>query len=352
MNARLVLGIETSCDDTAVAVVEHGRTALSSRIAAQEIHREYGGVVPELASRAHLDLLNPTVDGALADAGVTLDDLDGIAVTRGPGLLGSLVVGVAYAKALALATRKPLAGVNHIEAHLWACVLDGASPPAPFVGAALSGGHTEFVLVRSFGDYDFYGATRDDAAGEAFDKVAKLLGLGFPGGPVIDRLAVDGDATAFALPRAMLSSGDYDVSFSGIKTAVRQLVDAHGARRDARWLADLCASFQAAVVDTLIAKITRLAADTGARSVVVGGGVGANRALRAALSAACERRGIPAIFPSPGWCTDNGAMIGVVGAWMLERGEIADPTLEPVASLEEMGFARRDGNEAPKAQAV
>ena len=342
MSPRLVLGIETSCDDTAAAVVEHGRTALSSRISSQDIHREYGGVVPELASRAHLDLMNVTVDGALADAGVSFDDLDGIAVTRGPGLLGSLVVGVAYAKALALATRKPLVGVNHIEAHLWACILDGADPPRPFVGAALSGGHTEFVLVRGFGDYDFFGATRDDAAGEAFDKVAKLLGLGFPGGPVIDRLAADGDPAAFALPRAMLTSGDYDVSFSGLKTAVRQIVDAHGSRRDPQWLADLCASFQAAVVETLITKIVRLATDTGARSVVVGGGVGANRALRSALTAACARRGVPAIFPAPKWCTDNGAMIGVVGSWLLGRGEIAEPTLEPVASLEEMGFARRD----------
>ncbi|HKA23398.1 MAG TPA: tRNA (adenosine(37)-N6)-threonylcarbamoyltransferase complex transferase subunit TsaD [Candidatus Eisenbacteria bacterium] len=337
--STLVLGIETSCDDTAAAVIEDGRHALSSIIASQLVHHEFGGVVPELASRAHLDLLGPTVDRALTEARVTLDDVNAIAVTRGPGLLGSLVVGVAYAKALALAADRPLVGVNHIEAHIWAAALDGAEIPAPFVGAALSGGHTEFILAKGFGEYALWGATRDDAAGEAFDKVAKLLGLGFPGGPVIDRLAADGDARAFDFPRAMTESGDYDVSFSGLKTAVRQKIGDRTPPFDPKWLADLCASFQAAVVETLTTKILRLATDTDARAVVVGGGVASNRALRAALAQGCVRLGIPAIFPAPKWCTDNAAMIGLVGSWMLARGEVSGSELEPVANLEEMGFA-------------
>src|SRR5262245_13399137 len=334
-----VLGIETSCDDTAAAVVADGGEAVSSVIASQIVHHEFGGVVPELASRAHLDLLGPTVDRALAEARLSLEDLDAICVTRGPGLLGSLVVGVAYAKALALASGLPLVGVNHIEAHVWAAALDGADIPAPFVGAALSGGHTEFFLAKGFGDYALWGATRDDAAGEAFDKVAKLLGLGFPGGPVIDRLAATGDPRAFDLPRAMVESGDYDVSFSGLKTAVRQRIGDKKPPYDEKWLADLCASFQAAVVETLEAKIVRLASDTGARAVVVGGGVAANRTLRTTLTKACGRIGIPALFPSPKWCTDNAAMIALVGSWMFARGQTAGSELEPVANLEEMNFA-------------
>jgi N6-L-threonylcarbamoyladenine synthase len=341
MTPRLVLGIETSCDDTAVALVRDGREALASVIAAQAVHREFGGIVPELASRAHLDLLGPTLDRALTAAQVRLEDVDALAVTRGPGLLGSLVVGVAYAKALALATGKPLVGVNHIEAHLWAPALDGVDLPLPFVGVALSGGHTEFVLVRGFGDYELRGATRDDAAGEAFDKVGKLLGLGFPGGPAIDRLAARGEARAFDLPRAMAESGDYDVSFSGLKTAVRRLVGERTPPFAEAWLADLCASFQAAVVETLCGKILRLAADAGARAVVVGGGVACNRGLRSTLAAGCERLGIPAVFPAAPWCTDNAAMIALVGAWRLARSGAGDDgaALEPVASLEETGFA-------------
>ncbi len=339
MIPRLVLALETSCDDTAAAVVRDGREALSSAIAAQAIHRDFGGVVPELASRAHLDLLGPTIDRALAEARVGLEEIDALAVTRGPGLLGSLVVGVAYAKALALAADKPLVGVKHVEAHLWAPLLDGQEPPAPFVAAVLSGGHTELVLARGFGDYELRGATRDDAAGEAFDKVGKLAGLGFPGGPPIDRLAAAGDPARFRLPRAMTDSGDYDVSFSGLKTAVRRLVGERTPPFDERWLADLCASFQAALVETLCAKILRLAADTGARAVVVGGGVACNRGLRAALGEGGARLGIPVLLPAARWCTDNAAMIGVVGARRLALGVAPGSDLEPVANLEETGFA-------------
>lgn len=339
MIPRNALGIETSCDDTAAAVVRDGSLPLSSIIAAQTIHQDFGGVVPELASRAHLDLLGPTVRQALAEARLALAEIDAVCVTRGPGLLGSLAVGVGFAKALALAAGKPLVGVNHIEAHLWAAKLDGVELPTPFVGAALSGGHTEFVLVREFGDYELWGSTRDDAAGEAFDKVAKQLGLGFPGGPVIDRLAAAGDAKALDLPRPMTTSGDFDVSFSGLKTAVRYALDGRTPPFDPRWLADVCASFQAAVVDTLSAKILRLAETTGARAVVVGGGVACNRGLRAELARGCARLGIPSIFPSPRWCTDNAAMIALVGSWMLGAGRESGAELEPVANLEDTGFA-------------
>ena len=337
---RLVLAIETSCDDTAAAVVADGRRALSSVIAAQEVHREFGGVVPELASRAHLDLLPRTVERALEEAGCAVEDVDAVCVTRGPGLLGALLVGVAYAKGLALAAGKPILGVNHIESHIWASVLDGADPPRPFVGAAVSGGHSEFLLVRDFGEYEFFGSTRDDAAGEAYDKIGKLLGLGFPGGPAIDRLAAGGNPRSFDLPRAMLDSDDFDVSFSGLKTAVRRTVGERTPPFDGRWLADLCASFQAAVVETLTTKLVRLAHATGAKAIVLGGGVACNLGLRAALADEANALGIPVIFPAPRWCTDNAAMIGVVGARRFDAGERSGDDLEPVATLEEMGFAR------------
>src|SRR5262249_28908794 len=229
--------------------------------------------------------------------------------------------------------------VNHIESHIWAAALDGAEIPTPFVGAALSGGHTEFILAKGFGEYALWGATRDDAAGGAYDKGAKLPGRGVPGGPGIDPPAPDGDPRAFDLPRAMTESGDYDVSFSGLKTAVRKQLGDRTPPFPSQWISELCASFQAAVVDTLTAKILRLAEDTNARGVLVGGGVASNRGLRKTLGAGCDRLGIPAIFPAPKWCTDNAAMIGLVGSWMLERGQIAGSDLEPVANLEEMGFA-------------
>ena len=338
--ARLVLGIETSCDDTSVAVLEDGRTLRAHLIAAQDVHRLYGGVVPELASRAHLELLPRLVARCLSEAQVAAGELTGIAVTRAPGLVGSLVVGVAFARAYGAALGIPVVGVNHIEAHLHAATLEHGASPLPAVALVVSGGHTELVEVRGFGRYRWLGSTRDDAAGEAYDKVAKLLGLGFPGGPVLDRLAGRGNRAAFAFPRPMLDRADLDFSFSGLKTAVALAVGRLGPPPHAETLlADLAASFQAAVVDTLAGKTLRAVDQVGARALGVGGGVAANRELRARLAAGCAERSIPLRLPSSRLCADNAAMIALVGSWMLERGDPADVDLDVVASLEESGLA-------------
>ena len=336
--ARLVLAIETSCDDTSVAVLERGSRLRSHLIATQDIHRLYGGVVPELASRAHLELLPPLVSRALEEAEVGAADLSAIAVTRAPGLVGSLVVGVAFAKAYALGLGIPVVGVNHIEAHLHAATLEHGDSPYPAVALVVSGGHTELVEVRGFGAYRWLGSTLDDAAGEAYDKVAKLLGLGFPGGPAIDRLARAGRRDAFAFPRPMLDRPGFEFSFSGLKTAVLTAVKARTPPIGEPVIADLCASFQAAVVDTLVAKTLRAIAATGARALNMGGGVACNRELRERLAAECEARGIAFRVPSPRLCADNAAMIALVGAWMHERGDSTDLDLDAVASLEESGL--------------
>ena len=336
-----VLGIETSCDDTAAAVVEHrpdGPVLRSNVVAAQGVHLEFGGVVPELASRAHLELLPGVVAQALGEAGLGFGDVDGIAVTRAPGLLGALLVGVCYAKALARALDRPFVGVNHIEAHLLAPLLEGAALELPAVGAVVSGGHSEIFVVHAIGAYSIVGTTRDDAIGEAFDKVAKLLGLGFPGGPVIDGLAADGDPTRFALPRGLAGSGDFDLSYSGLKTAVRRVLETTPAPRDARFTADLCASFQAAAVDALLAKLEAAARAHGARSLLVGGGVACNSRLRAGLAAMGARLGVPAHRPSPRLCADNAAMIALVGGLRLARGERDGFDLEPVPGLDDSGL--------------
>ncbi|MEO6461772.1 MAG: tRNA (adenosine(37)-N6)-threonylcarbamoyltransferase complex transferase subunit TsaD [Candidatus Eisenbacteria bacterium] len=336
-----VLGIETSCDDTAAAVVEHGPDGpvlLSNVVAAQEIHGEFGGVVPELASRAHLELLPRTVERALAEAGLGFADIDGIAVTRAPGLLGALLVGVCYAKALALALDRPFVGVNHIEAHLLAPLLEGARLDLPAVGAVVSGGHSEIFVVHAIGRYSIVGTTRDDAIGEAFDKVAKLLGLGFPGGPIVDRLAQGGDAKRYPLPRGMRGSDDFDLSYSGLKSAVRRLVERTPEPRDPAFVADLCASFQVAAVDALLDKVEAAARAHGARSLVVGGGVAQNSRLRAGLAAMGRRLAIPAYSPGPSLCADNGAMIALVGGLRLLRGERDGLDLEPIPGLDDSGL--------------
>jgi N6-L-threonylcarbamoyladenine synthase len=337
--ASLVLGIETSCDDTSAAVLERGSILRSHLIAGQDVHRLYGGVVPELASRAHLELLPRVVERALQEAGVPAEALTAVAVTRAPGLVGSLVVGVAFAKAYGLALGIPVVGVNHIEAHLHAATLEHGDSPWPALGLVVSGGHTELVEVRGYGDYRWLGSTRDDAAGEAFDKIAKLLGLGFPGGPAIDALAREGRADAHAFPRPMLDRPGCDFSFSGLKTAVHQALSGHAGPPYPRALAaDVAASFQRAVVDTLVEKTRRALEATGARALTLGGGVACNRELRERLAGLCERHGAALRVPSPRLCADNAAMIALLGAWALEGGTAADAELDAVASLEDSGL--------------
>lgn len=305
-----ILALETSCDETAAAVVVGGHRVLSSVVSSQiDLHARFGGVVPEIASRAHVELCVPVVDEALVEAGVGPDDVDAVAVTVGPGLVGALLVGVSTAKALAIGWGKPFIGVNHLEGHLVAASLEDPDLDMPLVVLLVSGGHTMLVAMRSPTDYDVLGETLDDAAGEAYDKVARYLGLGYPGGPVIDRLAGDGDAHAIELPRAMRGD-NFDFSFSGLKTAVINAV-----RKDpSLGAADIAASFQAAVVDVLVAKTRRAAVEIGAAGVCIGGGVAANSALRSGIVEMCDAAGIRAFLPSRAMCTDNAAMIGAA-AW-------------------------------------
>jgi N6-L-threonylcarbamoyladenine synthase len=336
----LVLGIETSCDETGVALVSDGRLVRSNVLADQQtLHARYGGVVPEVASRAHVDLLHPAVEQACALGGTRLPDVDAIAVTVGPGLAGSLLVGVAAAKAYALALDKPLIGVNHLVAHVYANVLDHGSLPLPAVVFVVSGGHTSLLAMDDQGNFRGLGQTIDDAAGEAYDKVARVLGLGYPGGPVIDRLARDGNPEAVRFPRALLDDGSDDFSFSGLKTAVLRHVRAAGPEVD---VADVAASFQEAVVDVQIAKVVGVAKREGLDTVLLGGGVAANSRLRARLAAEAADLGIRLLVPSPALCTDNGAMVACAGSFALERGERtpldvgADPNLQIIP-----GFGRR-----------
>jgi N6-L-threonylcarbamoyladenine synthase len=336
----LVLGIETSCDETGVALVADGRLVRSNVLADQQtLHARYGGVVPEVASRAHVDLLHPAVEQACALGGTRLPDVDAIAVTVGPGLAGSLLVGVAAAKAYALALDKPLIGVNHLVAHVYANVLDHGSLPLPAVVFVVSGGHTSLLAMDDQGNFRGLGQTIDDAAGEAYDKVARVLGLGYPGGPVIDRLARDGNPEAVRFPRALLDDGSDDFSFSGLKTAVLRHVRAAGPEVD---VADVAASFQEAVVDVQIAKVVGVAKREGLDTVLLGGGVAANSRLRARLAAEAADLGIRLLVPSPALCTDNGAMVACAGSFALERGERtpldvgADPNLQIIP-----GFGRR-----------
>ena len=329
----IVLGIETSCDETAAAVVDGGRKVLSSIVASQDdVHAPYGGVVPELASRRHLDVLVPVVRRALETAGMALDDVDGLAVTYGPGLVGSLLIGCSAAKAIAYARRRPLVGVNHLEGHIYAAFLEGEPPAHPFLALVVSGGHTALYLAREPRRYERIGQTRDDAAGEAFDKVAKLLGLGFPGGPAVERVARDGDPRAIAFPTAHMSDGAPDFSFSGIKTAVSLHVRRAGPLGPAQ-VADVAASFQATAVKMLVRKTTKAALRYGVRRVVLTGGVAANTALRVALEGECREHGWALHVPSRRLCTDNAAMIAAAGHDRLEAGERAPLSLNAVPDL-------------------
>lgn len=310
----LLLGIETSCDDTATALVEDGRHVRSSVSTNQDaFHAKYGGIVPEIASRQHVALLSAAIEDAVERAGATLDTLDGIAVTRGPGLIGSLVVGVAAAKALAFALQKPLYGVNHLHGHIFAAFLDGRDVPQyPFLALLVSGGHSQLVEVASATRMHVIGRTRDDAAGEAYDKTARLLGLGFPGGPALDKLAREGDARAIAFPRHRADPGSLDMSFSGLKTSVRYYVESPQGALTHK--ADVAASFQAAVVDVLMQRLDQAFERAAYTSVVLSGGVAANSALQAALREWGTRNGIPTFIPPPKYCTDNAAMIAAAAA--------------------------------------
>src|SRR5947207_3534691 len=326
----LVLGIETSCDETAAAVIRDGREIVSSVISSQiKTHARFGGVVPELASREHLDKIVPIVEAAFTRASLPQDDIEGIAVTVGPGLVGSLLVGVSYAKAMAFALNKPLVGVNHIEGHIYSVCFENPPVEHPAVALVVSGGHTNLFFVPEPGKYKVVGRTRDDAAGEAFDKVAKMLGLGYPGGPIIERLARDGNpkAVKFALPR--MGDNRPDFSFSGLKTAVTKHVRESGLQpvqnggEPSQGIKDLAASFQSTVIRSLVTTMERVAGEYHPRTLIVGGGVACNGALREAAKHAADRLGIPVYFPSPHLSTDNAAMIAAAGTVKLEAGERA-----------------------------
>lgn len=318
----LVLGIETSCDETAAALVDNGVTVRANVIGSQvERHRPFGGVVPEIAARAHVDLMLPTLDRALVESGATYRDLDAIAVTAGPGLIGSLLVGVAAAKALALAHGLPLIGVNHLEGHVCAAQLEFGLLEPPLVALIVSGGHSSLVLGDTDGRFRTLGATLDDAAGEAFDKIARFIGLPYPGGPEIDRLAQSGDPDAVAFPRALLHDGSYDFSMSGLKSAVIRELRRRQARGEQIPLPDIAASFQEALVEVSVRKTVAAAEEYGVEQVLLAGGVAANSRLRKFMAEACDKAGLRLLAPTPALCTDNGAMIAAAGWNRLVRGE-------------------------------
>lgn len=317
----LILAIESSCDETAASVVKNGRTVLSNVISSQiDLHKLYGGVVPEIASRKHIEKINQVIEEALKEAEVTLDDLDAIGVTYGPGLVGALLVGVAEAKAISFAKDIPLVGVHHIEGHISANYIENLELEPPFLCLVVSGGHTHLVIVKDYGEFEILGRTRDDAAGEAFDKVARAIGLGYPGGPKIDKLSKEGNAYAMDFPKAKIEDAPYDFSFSGVKSAVLNYINKCKMQGEPIVEADIAASFQRCVVEVLVEHAIAAAKDYGIDKLAIAGGVASNQTLRNAMKKACEENKIKFYHPSPIFCTDNAAMIGVAAYYEYLKG--------------------------------
>jgi len=329
-----ILAIESSCDETAAAVVQDGRKVLSNIISSQiEIHKLYGGVVPEIASRKHIEKVIQVVDEALKEASLTMNEIDAVAVTYGPGLVGALLVGVSAAKSIAFAHNKPLIGVHHIEGHISANYIENEELEPPFLCLVVSGGHTNLVIVKDYGEYEVLGKTRDDAAGEAFDKVARAIGLGYPGGPKIQKISEEGNKAAIAFPRAKVADSPFDFSFSGLKSSVLNYINSCEMKGEEINKADIAASFQEAVVDVLVSHTIEGAKQLGFKKIAMAGGVASNTVLREEMKEACERRGFMFYHPSPILCTDNAAMIGAAAYYDYKKGLISDLTLNAVPSL-------------------
>ena len=331
----LILGLESSCDETAAAVIKNGRTVLSNVISSQiDIHKEYGGVVPEIASRKHIERINTVIEEALKEAGVGLKDLDAIGVTYGPGLVGALLVGVAEAKAICFAADIPLVGVHHIEGHVSANYIENKDLEPPFLCLIVSGGHTHLVVVKDYGEFEILGRTRDDAAGEAFDKVARAIGLGYPGGPKIDKLSKEGNPDAITFPKTKIEDAPYDFSFSGLKSALLNYINTAKMMNEEFNPADLAASFQKNVVDTLTEKTIHAAKELHINKVAIAGGVASNSTLRNSMEEACRKEGLRFYHPSPIFCTDNGAMIGVAAYYEFIKGTRHGWDLNAVPNLQ------------------
>ena len=329
-----ILAIESSCDETAAAVVKNGREVLSNVISSQiDLHTLYGGVVPEIASRKHIERINQVIEEALREAHMALEEMTAIAVTYGPGLVGALLVGVAEAKAIAYAAKKPLVGVHHIEGHVSANFIEHPKLEPPFICLIVSGGHTHLVVVKDYGEFEILGRTRDDAAGEAFDKVARAVGLGYPGGPKVDKAAKDGNPEAIHFPRAKVEGAPYDFSFSGLKSAVLNYINHANMMGETICVPDLAASFQYAVVDVLVSHTVEAAKELGFDKVAIAGGVASNSALRAGMKKACQEAGLDFYYPSPIFCTDNAAMIGTAGYYEYINGARSGWDLNAVPNL-------------------
>ncbi|NLY71686.1 MAG: tRNA (adenosine(37)-N6)-threonylcarbamoyltransferase complex transferase subunit TsaD [Clostridiales bacterium] len=333
-NKLITLAFETSCDETSVAVVSNGREVLSNAISSQiDVHKVFGGVVPEIASRHHLNNINYVYDQAMKEAGLSLEDVDIIGVTNGPGLVGALLIGIATAKSFALATNKPLIGVHHIQGHICANYIEHKDLEPPFLALIVSGGHTDLVNVKDYQELEVLGCTRDDAAGEAFDKVARVLGLGYPGGPKIDKIAKEGNPHAVEFKRTLLEKDSLDFSFSGLKTGVLNFVNSEKQKRKDINVPDVAASFQLAVVDVLVAKAMMAISKTGHDKLVLAGGVAANSLLRKMLKEACDKEGISLYYPSLELCTDNAAMIGCAAYYKYKAGLVDDLYMDAYATL-------------------